>query len=179
MDYPNVTLVLQLGMPSAREQYIHRLGRTARAGAGGQGLLVLSPFEEFFLRKIKDLPIQPLTGPLAQRPSAEHIRLVMDASARVPTRIRNQAYVAWMGFYNSSLRALGWDKPYLVCVVGCALRASVRTRSNGMHTGATGEHVRAHRADDGRPAAGAAQDRGHDGSQGRPRPQHCLASARR
>jgi superfamily II DNA/RNA helicase len=31
MDYPDVTLVIQVGVTS-REQYIHRLGRTARAG---------------------------------------------------------------------------------------------------------------------------------------------------
>ncbi|KAI8855106.1 P-loop containing nucleoside triphosphate hydrolase protein [Chytridium lagenaria] len=29
MDFPNVTAVLQVGLPSSREQYVHRLGRTA------------------------------------------------------------------------------------------------------------------------------------------------------
>jgi ATP-dependent RNA helicase MSS116 len=32
LDYPDVTSVIQVGMPSDRAQYIHRLGRTARAG---------------------------------------------------------------------------------------------------------------------------------------------------
>ena len=31
MDYPDVTAVIQVGMPSDKAQYIHRLGRTARA----------------------------------------------------------------------------------------------------------------------------------------------------
>ena len=37
VDYPDVTLVLQLGSPSSTEQYIHRLGRTGRAGKRGRG----------------------------------------------------------------------------------------------------------------------------------------------
>ena len=32
MDYPDVTLVLQLMAPNGRQQYIHRVGRTARNG---------------------------------------------------------------------------------------------------------------------------------------------------
>jgi ATP-dependent RNA helicase MSS116, mitochondrial len=35
----------QYGAPSSKELYIHRLGRTARAGKKGSGLLVLLPFE--------------------------------------------------------------------------------------------------------------------------------------
>ena len=50
MDYPDVTFVLQVGMTS-REQYTHRLGRTARAGKGGSGMLLLQPFEESSMRK--------------------------------------------------------------------------------------------------------------------------------
>lgn len=39
---------------------IHRLGRTARAGQTGTGLLVLALFEEFFLRSkgMKDLSLE-------------------------------------------------------------------------------------------------------------------------
>ena len=46
-----------MGLPSDREQYIHRLGRTGRKGKEGQGILLLAPWEEFFLSTIKDLPI--------------------------------------------------------------------------------------------------------------------------
>ena len=44
MDYPDVTFVLQVGLTD-REQYTHRLGRTARAGKGGAGLLLLMDVE--------------------------------------------------------------------------------------------------------------------------------------
>ncbi|CAJ1940154.1 unnamed protein product [Cylindrotheca closterium] len=46
IDYPGISLVVQYGTPSSRSNYIHRLGRTARAGRQGQGLLIALPFEE-------------------------------------------------------------------------------------------------------------------------------------
>jgi superfamily II DNA/RNA helicase len=56
VDYPDVTFILQVGL-TERKQYIHRLGRTARAGKEGSGLLLLCNFEKFFLRELNDLPI--------------------------------------------------------------------------------------------------------------------------
>jgi superfamily II DNA/RNA helicase len=41
-----VNLVIQYGLPSSRELYLHRLGRTARCGNQGRGLLVALPFEQ-------------------------------------------------------------------------------------------------------------------------------------
>lgn len=59
MDYPDVSFVLQVGLTD-RDQYIHRLGRTARAGKSGTGMLVLAPFEyDFMTRKeLSDLPLE-------------------------------------------------------------------------------------------------------------------------
>ncbi|RIA95770.1 P-loop containing nucleoside triphosphate hydrolase protein [Glomus cerebriforme] len=62
VDYPGVTMVLQIGAPSSREQYIHRLGRTGRAGKEGEGMLVLAPFEKEFAKIISDLPIKEVDG---------------------------------------------------------------------------------------------------------------------
>lgn len=56
--------MLQLGVPADREQYIHRLGRTGRKGKEGVGILMLAPWEEFFLSSIKDLPITKAPLPL-------------------------------------------------------------------------------------------------------------------
>ena len=64
--YLSVTLVVQLGLPASLDQYIHCLGRTARAGAMGRGILVLSQEEEFFLKDPKlgvvGFPIRPLSA---------------------------------------------------------------------------------------------------------------------
>ncbi|KAG5457978.1 MAG: P-loop containing nucleoside triphosphate hydrolase protein [Olpidium bornovanus] len=58
MDYPDVHSVIQVGIPTTREQYIHRIGRTGRAGKDGSALIVLNEWERPFLETIKDLPIK-------------------------------------------------------------------------------------------------------------------------
>lgn len=50
--------VYQVGLPVDREQYIHRLGRTGREDKGGEGILLLAPWEQYFLDDIKDLPME-------------------------------------------------------------------------------------------------------------------------
>jgi ATP-dependent RNA helicase MSS116, mitochondrial len=49
VDYPDVTHVFQFGVARDRETYIHRLGRTGRAGKSGQGILVLQEVEKRIL----------------------------------------------------------------------------------------------------------------------------------
>ncbi|OIW32122.1 DEAD-domain-containing protein [Coniochaeta ligniaria NRRL 30616] len=60
MDFPNVTHVIQICSPPDEEQYIHRLGRTGRAGKNGQGwLLVLNDEIRHVRQMMKHLPIKP------------------------------------------------------------------------------------------------------------------------
>lgn len=110
IDYPDVTTVIQIGMPADREQYIHRIGRTARAGKGGNGVLLLSDFEEeAFMRNMTDVQMQRIDGLPADRMSMMHNAL--DGAARkVERNTADRAYQAWLGFYNSNLRTLRWDK---------------------------------------------------------------------
>jgi len=59
MDFPNVTHVIQVGVPQNREAYIHRIGRTARAGKEGQGWLFLSRLEVAEANyRLQDLPLE-------------------------------------------------------------------------------------------------------------------------
>jgi ATP-dependent RNA helicase MSS116 len=51
LDFPGISLVVQVGLTS-EEQYVHRLGRTARAGKEGEGLIILAPFERRFVDKL-------------------------------------------------------------------------------------------------------------------------------
>ena len=55
---------MQVGLPADKAQYIHRLGRTGRKGKEGQGILLLAPWEQFFLSTLKDLPISKAELPL-------------------------------------------------------------------------------------------------------------------
>ncbi|KAG5721453.1 DEAD-box ATP-dependent RNA helicase 26 [Termitomyces sp. T112] len=61
VDYPGVTRVIQVGIPGTTEQYIHRVGRTGRAGTKGRGDLVLLPFEKGFLKSLSSVPLKNLT----------------------------------------------------------------------------------------------------------------------
>ncbi|KAK7748551.1 hypothetical protein SLS53_000571 [Cytospora paraplurivora] len=59
MDFPNVTHVIQFGVPPSREQYIHRLGRTGRANKSGQGWIIIRKEEiSDARRKLPGLPIK-------------------------------------------------------------------------------------------------------------------------
>lgn len=63
MDYPDVSYVLQVGL-TERDQYIHRLGRTARAGKNGTGGLLLAPYEERHMKKeLSDMPLEAVEIP--------------------------------------------------------------------------------------------------------------------
>ncbi|XP_023004945.1 DEAD-box ATP-dependent RNA helicase 31-like [Cucurbita maxima] len=110
VDYPDVTLVIQVGLPSDREQYIHRLGRTGRKGKEGQGILLLAPWEEFFLFTVKDLPISKAPLPLVD---PETKKKVERALAHVEMKNKEAAYQAWLGYYNSN-KTVGRDKFRLV-----------------------------------------------------------------
>ncbi|KAF9029167.1 DEAD-domain-containing protein [Hymenopellis radicata] len=63
VDYPKVTRVVQVGIPSSRDQYVHRIGRTGRGTNGlGRGDLVLLPFEVGFLTwQLTDIPLKAYT----------------------------------------------------------------------------------------------------------------------
>jgi len=62
IDYPGVTRVIQVGIPGGTEQYVHRVGRTGRAGTQGRGDLVLLPWEIGFVTwQLTEVPLKPLT----------------------------------------------------------------------------------------------------------------------
>jgi ATP-dependent RNA helicase MSS116, mitochondrial len=59
IDYPDVTRVVQVGSPASTEQYIHRVGRTGRAGKDGRADLLLLPLEQNYVRyQLSDVPIK-------------------------------------------------------------------------------------------------------------------------
>ncbi|ELU40051.1 ATP-dependent RNA helicase [Rhizoctonia solani AG-1 IA] len=119
IDIPGVTCVIQAGLPAN----IHRLGRTARAGNEGHGILVLSKWEQFFLSK-KDVLTAGLDKNLTPHADAELINragpgsMLDDMRARVKSALvrtdEKTKEQAWIGYYKSSLRDLGWKDVELV-----------------------------------------------------------------
>eukprot|EP00439_Symbiodinium_sp_Y106_P029903 s7446_g3.t1 len=107
MDYPNVTLVLQFGAPATREMYIHRVGRTARAGKSGQAVLILGELESSFLTAVQDLPIRQHERAEELKRVNELIKALFGASASHsgsrPLEPELQATTSWLA--SAPLRA--------------------------------------------------------------------------
>uniref|UniRef100_A0A8B9H3Z8 ATP-dependent RNA helicase n=1 Tax=Astyanax mexicanus TaxID=7994 RepID=A0A8B9H3Z8_ASTMX len=49
LDLPQVTWIVQYNPPTSAAEYVHRVGRTARIGAQGNGLLFLTPSETAYV----------------------------------------------------------------------------------------------------------------------------------
>lgn len=122
VDYPDVTVVIQVGVPADREQYIHRLGRTGRKGKEGKGILLLAPWEDFFLDSIRDLPITNAQVPLIDPDTRKKVEVAL---AHVEMKNKESAYQAWLGYYKS-IANIGREKSKLV------LLASEFSRSMGL-----------------------------------------------
>lgn len=52
IDIPGVSHVINFELPNVPEQYVHRIGRTARAGASGLAVSLCAPDEKAYLRDI-------------------------------------------------------------------------------------------------------------------------------
>ncbi|KAH7338524.1 ATP-dependent RNA helicase MSS116 mitochondrial precursor [Pyrenochaeta sp. MPI-SDFR-AT-0127] len=105
MDFPNVGLVIQLGLPSSTEQYVHRVGRTARAGKDGRAVLILFEQESFFPRINKTLPIQPYPVDMISR-LPKHQPGIDRAFIDVDEVVKSKAYQAFLGYNKTFLKKL-------------------------------------------------------------------------
>lgn len=55
IDIPDVSLVVNYDVPTTPEAYVHRIGRTARAGRDGRAITLCAPEEQKHLRDIERL----------------------------------------------------------------------------------------------------------------------------
>ncbi|KAJ2642684.1 hypothetical protein GGF44_001530, partial [Coemansia sp. RSA 1694] len=117
VDYPDVSLVVQVGVPSESDAYIHRLGRTGRAGKSGEGVILLNPVEMAFLKHLKGLPLKE-----SEKYTPEYISSIDGfaggsiahlaprwEAVLVNTEIERvqDAFVAMVGFYQGHLEMIG------------------------------------------------------------------------
>ncbi len=58
IDVDDVSHVINYDLPNVPEQYVHRIGRTARAGAGGIAISFCAPDERAYLKDIERLTKQ-------------------------------------------------------------------------------------------------------------------------
>lgn len=109
MDFPNVTHVIQIGLPPDRDQYIHRIGRTGRGDKPGEGWLFITGLESRAARRrLQGLPLKRDTSLEAaavdmtrdaQLPAALATTLtqIVDATKMVNRETKATAYMAMIG----------------------------------------------------------------------------------
>jgi superfamily II DNA/RNA helicase len=55
LDVDSVSHVINYDVPAAPEDYVHRVGRTGRAGNHGKAITIVAPVDELSLRAIERL----------------------------------------------------------------------------------------------------------------------------
>lgn len=93
IDVRGIELVLNYDLPSASADYVHRIGRTGRAGAGGHAISFAEPSQRREIRDIerltrKVLPVSQLPTDLP-KPSPEQARSSMQDDDTRRSRPRN------------------------------------------------------------------------------------------
>lgn len=61
LDVEGVSHVINYDVPAAPEDYVHRVGRTGRAGNQGKAITIVAPVDELSMRAIERLTGQPVT----------------------------------------------------------------------------------------------------------------------
>lgn len=54
LDIPTVELVINHTVPNVPKEYIHRVGRTARAGRGGMAISLVTPYDIKLIHAIEE-----------------------------------------------------------------------------------------------------------------------------
>ncbi|XP_029166347.1 probable ATP-dependent RNA helicase DDX31 isoform X2 [Nylanderia fulva] len=119
LDMPKVDCVVQYTGPISARDYVHRIGRTARAGSSGAATIFLTPSEIEFVRMLESRRIRikqqdmndvldKLLGPLSKHNSvqATAVALQNDFETLVMEDKKLgakacKAYTSWIRFYSS------------------------------------------------------------------------------
>jgi ATP-dependent RNA helicase RhlE len=70
LDIDQLPMVINYEIPHAPEDYVHRIGRTGRAGASGKAISLVSPEEEKYLKEIEKLIKSQIDTEVAVLPRA-------------------------------------------------------------------------------------------------------------
>ena len=90
LDVERISHVINYDIPHDTESYVHRIGRTGRAGRSGDAILFMTPREKYLLRAIEKATRQPVTQ--MQLPSLESVnnRRIQKFTDRIDATITGQ-----------------------------------------------------------------------------------------
>jgi ATP-dependent RNA helicase DDX24/MAK5 len=98
LDIPNVQLVVHYHLPRAADTYVHRSGRTARAGAQGSSILICGPEEVNGVRRLianvhAKTAVSHEDSATTSAKQGYYIRS-LDMDRRIVSRLRERAQLA-------------------------------------------------------------------------------------
>ena len=121
MDFPNVTHVIQIGLPPSEEQYVHRIGRTARGDKTGEGWMFITNLETRELRhKLRNMPLETdntlETAKVDMKQDAQLPENAATTLTQIGTAVKLVPRTLKVGSYMAGLGIFQWfrDKQKLV-----------------------------------------------------------------
>ncbi|XP_043657914.1 probable ATP-dependent RNA helicase CG8611 [Drosophila teissieri] len=119
IDVPDIKLVVQYTPPQTTADFVHRVGRTARAGRKGRAVIFLAPSEAQFVRHLEKKRIRIQQGDMyaylqTLLPKDDEARTVQEAASNLQHKFQTlleddrelhdkscKAFVSWMKFYST------------------------------------------------------------------------------
>ena len=123
LDIPSVSHVVNYDLPSSPEVYVHRIGRTGRAGREGEAITIVEPREHRLLRNIEQLTKAKII--VAQVPSVADLRT--KRIERTLTAIREMLAAGDVEHFRSVVTVLAKDFE-LVDVAAAAVKLAHQTQ---------------------------------------------------
>ncbi|MEA3414244.1 MAG: DEAD/DEAH box helicase [Nanoarchaeota archaeon] len=93
LDIKGITHIYNYDLPRKSEDYIHRIGRTARAGKEGKAITILTPKDYDLFEKILELPnvnLQEMDLPIFERINKEFLPILKKRSHKKTHTSRKQ-----------------------------------------------------------------------------------------
>lgn len=111
MHFPNVSHVIQVGVPRTAEEYIHRVGRTGRMGKGGEGWLLIDKTESFEFQKrfrnsgikmsenhdIQTAKLDMTQGAQLPAETVQIMQMIESGVRATPYTLKQQCYLSMLG----------------------------------------------------------------------------------
>lgn len=116
IDIPEVDLVIQCEPPEKSEDYVHRSGRTGRAGRSGVCILFYKPQQEYLVKNIEQR-----TGVVFKRVGAPQPIDIVQASSRDALRALGEVPASVLPMFRESAQRLIDERGDAVEVLSAAL----------------------------------------------------------